>query len=226
MGVWPAPALNLLVFDDSGVAFRALGLGGWWWKTHRLSWDGFKGIEIAEKTIYGLAWNAPLQYWQPFRIEMATGEVRGGAYSEPGQQRIARAREMTIRGVSLHPLARRIAEAGIGLLALALGLLTIYITVDSARKGELTWDRARDNWGLVYAGLFLTTVVLVLGVRLVFPSLGPERRLLTRSGIFAFFALYLATGLIVFFTAGVFPIQLGLVFGVAIGGIAINKWFS
>jgi hypothetical protein len=30
----------------------------------------------------------------------------------------------------------------------------------------------------------------------------------------------------VFFTTRVFPIQLGLVFGVAIGGIAINKWFS
>lgn len=226
MGVWPAPAFNFLVFNDSGVAFSALGSEGWCWKTRRISWDGFEGIEIAEKTIYGRAWNAVLKYWQPFSIEIATGIVRGGAYYEAGQQRIARARELTLSGGAPHPLARRIAEAVTGLFAIALVLLTVYLIVDGARTGELTWALARDNWGLTYALLFLTGVVLVLGVRLVFPSLAPRGRLLTRSGMIAFFGLYLAMSLVVFFNTGAVPIFAVILVAAAIGGIAIRKWFS
>ena len=86
--------------------------------------------------------------------------------------------------------------------------------------------RVRDNWGLAYAILFLTGVVLVLGVRLVFPSLAPRRRLLTRSAIIAFFGLYLATSLVVFVDTGAVPIFPVVVVAVAIGGITIRKWFS
>jgi hypothetical protein len=226
VGVLPAPAFELLVFNDSGRAFQALGVEGWRWKTRRISWDGFKGIEIAEKTVYGLAWNEVLKYWQPFRLDIATGAVWGGAYYERSQQRIARVREMAIRGVALHPAIRRIAEAVIGLLAITLVALTLFLIVDGVRTRELTWSRVRDAWGAAYAVLFVTGVVLVLGVRLVFPSLAPGRRLLTRSGIVAFFGIYLATGVVVFLTTGAFPIPLALVFGGAIGGIAIKWWFS
>ena len=146
---------------------------------------------------------------------------------EADQQRIAVARELTFRGgAPLDPLVRRIAEGVIGLFAIALVLLTIYLIVDGARTGELTWSTVRDNWGLAYAALFLTGVVLVLGVRLVFPSLAPRGRLLTRSGIIAFFGLYLATFLVVFFNTGAVPIFPVAVVAAAIGGIAIRKWFS
>jgi hypothetical protein len=226
MGVWPAPSLNLLVFDDSGIAFRALGVEGWWWKTRRISWDGFRGVEIAEKTIYGLGWNAVLNSWQPFKIEIATGAVGGGAYSEVGQQWLARAQESTVRSVSLRPLSRRIAEVVVGLFAIALGLFTVYLVADSARTGELTWAGVRENWGLAYAGLFVTAVVLVLGVRLVFPSLAPRRRLLTRSGIVAFVGLYLAMWMVMYVDTGVVPTFLAVGVGCGIGVIAIRKWFS
>jgi hypothetical protein len=226
MGVWPAPSFNFLIFNDSDVAFRALGAEGWCWTTRRISWGGFKGIEVAEKTIYGLAWNAVLKYWQPFRIEIATGHARGGAYWEGGQQLIARARESAVRGISLHPLARRIAESVIGFFAIALGLLTVYLTVESARTGELTWAKVRDNWGLAYAGLFVTTLVMLLGVRLVFPSLAPRQRLLGRSGILAFFGIYLVLGLVVYVDTGVVPVFPLLLLGCAIGGVAITRWFS
>jgi hypothetical protein len=226
MGVWPAPSFNFLIFNDSDVAFRALGAEGWCWTTRRISWGGFKGIEVAEKTISGLAWNAVLKYWQPFRIEIATGHARGGAYWEGGQQLIARARESAVRGISLHPLARRIAESVIGFFAIALGLLTVYLTVESARTGELTWAKVRDNWGLAYAGLFVTTLVMLLGVRLVFPSLAPRQRLLGRSGILAFFGIYLVLGLVVYVDTGVVPVFPLLLLGCAIGGVAITRWFS
>ena len=125
-----------------------MGSEGWCWRTRRISWDGFEGIEIAEKTIYGRAWNAVMRYWQPFSIEVATGIVRGGAYFEAGQQRIARARELTLSGgAPLHPFAGRIAEAVTGLFAIALGLLTVYLMVDGARTGELTWGHGYGTTG-------------------------------------------------------------------------------
>ena len=227
LGLWSIPGFNFLVFNDSGVAFSALGSEGWCWKTRRISWDGFEAIEIAEKTIYGRAWNAVMRSWEPFRIEIATGLVQGGAYNEAGQQRIARGRELILGGgAPLHPLVKRIIEGAIGIFAIALGLLSIYLIVDSARTGELTWVRIRDYWGLAYFVLALIGVVIVLGVRLVFPSLAPGQRLLSRSAIIAFFAVYLTTGLFVFFNTGVVPVGLVMFIVGAIGGIATYKWFS
>ena len=226
LGVWQIPTFDLLVFNDSGVTFGALGPEGWRWVTRRISWDGFEAIEIAEKTIYGRAWNAIDKSWHAFSIEIATGSVRGGAYFEAGQQQIALARELTLGGGGPHPLAKRIIEIVVGLFAIWLVLLTVYLVVDSARTGELTWAKVRDNWGIAYAGLFLTTVVLVLGARLVFPSLAPRGRLLTRPAIIAFFGLYLVMLVIVYFNTYVVPVFLLVVIGVAIGRIAIQKWFS
>jgi hypothetical protein len=227
VGVWPVPKFNFLVFNDSDVAFVAMGSEGWRWRTRRISWAGFEAIEIAEKTIYGRAWNAVVKCWQPFSIEIGTGIVRGGAYFEAGQQRIALAREQTFRGgAPLHPFLRRLAEVGVGLLAIALVFLSVYLTVDSARTGELTWAKVRDYWGLAYALLFLTGVVFVLGMRLIFIALAPGGRLLTRSGIVAFFGLYLAMALVVFFNTGVLPITAVLIVACVIGGIATRKWFS
>jgi hypothetical protein len=227
MGIWPVAALNLLVFNDSGVAFAALGSEGWRWMTRRVSWDGFEGIEVAEKTIYGRGWNAVSQCWQPFSIEIATGIVRGGGYSEAAQQRIARSRELTLRGSAPLPLiAKRIAELAIGLFAIVLVLLTVYLIVDGVRIGELTWAKTRDNWGLAYPVLFLTAVVLVVGVRLVFPSLAPQGRLLTRTGIIACVGVYLAVALVMFLKTGLLPTFLVVVVAVALGRTAISKWFS
>jgi hypothetical protein len=226
MGVWPASSANLLIFNDSGIAFRALGPDGWRWGTRRVSWDGIEGIEIAEKTIYGRGWNAVLQQWQPFSIEMATGALRGGAYVESNQQRIAIGRELTLRGgAPMSPLTKRVIESALGILALAIGFLTIYLVIESARTGELTWSKALDNWGVTYAGVFITAVVLVLGLRLIFPSLAPGRQLLTRSGIIAFFAVYFSLALIVFVRNGVIPTAAVVMVGAAVGGFAVRWWF-
>jgi hypothetical protein len=104
--------------------------------------------------------------------------------------------------------------------------LTVYLTVDSVRSGELTWPKLRDNWGLAYAGLFLTAVVLILGARLIFPRLAPQGRLLTRSGIIVFFVLWLGNMVTVIYRTGSIPPIAIVVVVAAIGGIAIRKWFS
>lgn len=150
-GVWSVPAFNLLIFNDGGLAFSALGPEGWCWTTPRISWDGFEAIEIAEKTIYGRAWNAVEQQWQIFSIEIVTGIVRGGAYFEAGQQRIAVARELVLRGAApLHPLVRRVAEGTVGLLGLVLVLLTVYLVIgkgsrDSGLIGTATYSLGRGQ---------------------------------------------------------------------------------
>jgi len=105
-------------------------------------------------------------------------------------------------------------------------LLTVYLTVDSVRTGELTWPKVRDSWGLAYAGLFLTAVVLVLGGRLIFPKLAPQGRLLTRSGIIVFFVFWLGNMVTVIYRTGRIPPVAIVVIVAAIGGIAIRKWFS
>jgi len=226
-GVWPIPKFNLLLIDDAGVSLAALSADGWLWKTPQISSGGFEGIEIAEKTIYGRGWNAVQQRWHPFSIDIASGSGRGGVPFESTLQRAAIAREMTLRGgAPLHPLVKRTAEVVLGLFAVALVILTIYLAIDSVRTGELTYSAVRDNWGLAYAGLFLTAVVAVLGVRLVFPSLAPRGRLLSKSGLFAFFGLYLASLFIVYLDTGVIPLFVLAGVGFAVGKIAINKWFS
>jgi hypothetical protein len=134
---------------------------------------------------------------------------------------------LTLTGVApLHSFAKRIAEGIIGLTAIALVILTIYLIVDGARRGELTWAKVGENWGSAYAVLFVTGVVLVLGLRLIFPSLAPGGRLLTRSGMIAFFGIYLAMALIVVFNTGVVPILPVLLVAIAIGALAIRQWFS
>jgi hypothetical protein len=227
LGLWSIPVFNFLLFNDSGVAFSALGSEGWCWKTRRISWDGFEAIEIAEKTIYGRAWNAVVRCWEPFRIEIATGLVSGGAYNEAGQQRIARGKELILQGgAPLHPLIKRFIEGTIGIFAIALGALSVYLIVDGARTGELTWGRIRDYWGLAYFLLALIGIVVVVGVRLVFPSLAPQQRLLSPSAITAFFVVYLTTALVMFFKTGVVPLGPVMLVVGAIGGFAIHKWFS
>jgi len=226
-GVWQMPKLNLLIFNGGDVAFAALGVEGWTWRTRRISWNGFEGIEIAEKTIYGRGWNAVARCWQPFSIEAATGVVHGGAYDEAQQQRIALAREMSLR--VRPPLPRfvtRLAEIALGALAISLVLLSIYLIVDSVHRGELTWAKVRANWALTYLGLAITSVTLLFGIRLLVPSLAPRRRLISRKGIIAFFGIYVAMMLIMYFNAGVLPVAFLTGIALGIGRIATNKWFS
>ena len=82
-GLWEWPAGSLHVLDHSGVAFDALGPKGIRWSTRRISWDGFRRIEVSGNRLRGEAWTPLGDYWVPFEIDLLSGKASGGSYQEP-----------------------------------------------------------------------------------------------------------------------------------------------
>jgi len=82
-GVWQLGDPPSLLLDHQGIAFERIGLEGRLWRTRRLSWDGFKDLNITPDTINGLGWRAPGDTWEPFSVDLRTGRTYGGAYSGP-----------------------------------------------------------------------------------------------------------------------------------------------
>ena len=227
-GMWRVSSGTVLIFDDYGISFSALDASGWRWKTRRISWDGFDVLTVGDRRIDGRAWNAVQQQWQPFAVDVVTGAVSGAAYDEMAQQAIAVGIELNLRrflAPRVHPVVGRISQVLGGIAAIALGLLTFYEILDGVRTGEFTRTSSAEKWGAVYVVLFLAVVVLVLGARLIFPSLRPDGRLLTRSGMFAFFGLYLAMLLIVVWRTGTIPVAgIAVIVGFVIGiGLVISR---
>ena len=82
-GVWPLSSPPSLLLDHQGIAFERIGPEGRLWHTRRLSWDGFKELNITPDTISGLGWRASGDTWEPFTVDLRTGRTRGGAYRGP-----------------------------------------------------------------------------------------------------------------------------------------------
>jgi hypothetical protein len=80
-GLWVTES-QLVILNDGGIRFSALGESDWRWHTQRLSWDGFERVTIDGPRILGQAWDAIDQCWLPFSIDLATGASQGGAYVE------------------------------------------------------------------------------------------------------------------------------------------------
>ena len=79
--VWPMTVMGALVFDDSGVAFSALGARGWQWRTKRISWDGFDALVLTGKQLGGQAWDAIAQRWLPFRLILQQARLKAARTS-------------------------------------------------------------------------------------------------------------------------------------------------
>ena len=73
------------VLNLQGLAFAHLGPTGILWHTRRLSWDGFKDIEMIDARLTGAAWSAvgPPE-WVPFEVDLSTGRSTGGSFDVPG----------------------------------------------------------------------------------------------------------------------------------------------
>jgi hypothetical protein len=74
------PSRQVLLIDNQGLDFEAIGANGREWRTHRISWDGFQHITIEGTEMRGEAWNAIDQRWEPFRVDLQTGLAEGGGY--------------------------------------------------------------------------------------------------------------------------------------------------
>lgn len=80
------------VFSWQGLALVRFGPEGIVWHTRRLSWDGFDELSIVDGMVTGVAWSAIGSQWQPFQVELSTGQSTGGSYSDSdddGWERLA-----------------------------------------------------------------------------------------------------------------------------------------
>jgi len=82
-GIHEAPELHILVIDQSGIWFEALGAEGIRWSTRRISWDGFRNVVITGNTLMGEAWTPIESAWVRFQVDMRTGGTIGGSYDRP-----------------------------------------------------------------------------------------------------------------------------------------------
>lgn len=79
--IWELDSGDLLI-EDQGLAFVRLGGSGVVWHTKRISWDGFKNLQLDTKQIAGEAWSLG-DSWLPFSVDLETGRVDGGSYTGP-----------------------------------------------------------------------------------------------------------------------------------------------
>ena len=76
------PMGDRLVFNFQDISFGALGRDGWVWKSRRVSWDGLRSLHVSENNLEGEAWRYD-NAWISFNLNLETGAVSGGSYSEP-----------------------------------------------------------------------------------------------------------------------------------------------
>ena len=81
-GALEAPALNLLILGNA-VYLEAWNTNAMQWRTRRISWDGIWDLRVDHDRLKGLAWNAVEDREEPFSVDLKTGDVEGGAYTEP-----------------------------------------------------------------------------------------------------------------------------------------------
>lgn len=77
----PLPDLDLLILHD-GVSLMAIDPTGIRWRSRRVSWDGIWDLQLRDGLIEGLSFDVFTDSDVPFRLDLTTGTVTGGAYRE------------------------------------------------------------------------------------------------------------------------------------------------
>jgi hypothetical protein len=70
----------LLIYDDQGIQFQALGRNGLRWRTKRISWEGFRNVVLDGGQLTGESVNATRDTWESFQVDLGTGRTTGGTY--------------------------------------------------------------------------------------------------------------------------------------------------
>ncbi len=83
--IWPVSDPDGIVMSRQGLALIRLGAEGRLWHTRRISWDGFKDVQISWSEISGLAWAPWTPEWTRFTVDLRTGRVQGGSYTGPDE---------------------------------------------------------------------------------------------------------------------------------------------
>lgn len=68
---------------SNGLWFEAFNASRMLWRSRRLSWDGFQNLHQEGWSLAGEAFNPINDDWEPFTLNVKTGEAEGGSYSGP-----------------------------------------------------------------------------------------------------------------------------------------------
>jgi hypothetical protein len=77
----PVPPLGSIVFRGL-TSFTAVNADGSEWRSPRVSWDGFRNIEVHETEILGEAYTPVADEWVPFKLDLLTGHCPDGIYDK------------------------------------------------------------------------------------------------------------------------------------------------
>ena len=81
---WPVSEPDGFIFNRQDLAFLRYAKSGLLWHTRRISWDGFKDLNLDALNISGKAWSPIDNKWIPFQVDTRTGRAEGGSMSGPG----------------------------------------------------------------------------------------------------------------------------------------------
>jgi hypothetical protein len=75
------PSLRTLIFQRL-TDFIAVGPDDSGWLSPRISWDGFRNVEVHETNLLGEAYSPVSDDWVPFRLDLLTGHCTDGIYEK------------------------------------------------------------------------------------------------------------------------------------------------
>jgi hypothetical protein len=64
------------------VDFHAIKADNTEWRSNRISWDGFRKVEIRGTELLGEAFSPVSDAWAPFRLDLLTGHCANGIYEK------------------------------------------------------------------------------------------------------------------------------------------------
>ena len=79
--VFSIPSLGLVIFQRL-TDFIAIGADNAGWLSPRISWDGFRNVEVHETDLLGEAYSPVSDAWVPFQLDLLTGHCTDGIYEK------------------------------------------------------------------------------------------------------------------------------------------------
>jgi hypothetical protein len=79
--VFPVPALELVLLEGI-VDFQAIKADNTGWRSNRISWDGFRNVQILGTELLGEAYDPTNAGWTPFNLDLLTGHCANSIYEK------------------------------------------------------------------------------------------------------------------------------------------------
>jgi hypothetical protein len=73
------PLLRSVIFQDA-TNFTSIAADNNGWRSPRISWDGFRNIEVHGTELWGEAYTPLGDDWLPFKLDLLTGHCHGAIY--------------------------------------------------------------------------------------------------------------------------------------------------